>query len=183
VTKVFTQILGIILLLAGVLAVAPETAGAGETASFPPKPVKAFKGKECVEPVDVMRREHMTFLYHQRDETVQGGIRGKKYSLRQCIECHAVPDQKAGGERTVRAFCGECHKFAAVTIDCFQCHTTKPEKVKVKSSVVMPTPPLLPGHPTMNKKTDRPGGWKKKTLFAALDPVPQQESICNADER
>ena len=193
-TKVFTQILGSFLLLAGVLVgilvAAPEIAAAAENASIPPKPVKAFKGKECVEPVDVMRREHMTYLYHQRDETVQGGIRGNKYSLRQCIECHAVPDKMAGGERTVRAFCGDCHKFAAVTIDCFQCHTTKPENVKSTSAMppgAMPTGPLPPGHPTMNKKTDHPGGWKKKMLFAAPDistPVgPQQGSICNADVR
>ena len=184
-TRVFTQILGAILLLAGMLVTAPEIAAAAENASFPPKSVKAFKGKVCVEPVDVMRREHMTYLYHQRDETVQGGIRGNKYSLRGCIECHAVPDKMAGGERTVRQFCGDCHKFAAVTIDCFQCHTTKPEKVKPTEA--MPTGPLPPGHPTMNGKKADTGGWKQKTLFAALDvstPVgPQQGNICNAVAR
>jgi len=180
-TRVFPLILGIILLLAGVLISAPETAGAGQAASFLPNPPKAFKGKECVEPVDVMRREHMNYLYHQRDETVQGGIRGNKYSLRECIECHAVPDKMAGGERTVRPFCGECHKFAAVNIDCFQCHTMKPENVK--SSDAMPTGLLPPGHPTMNRKTAHSGGWKKKTLFAVLDPGTQQGSACNVDVR
>ena len=90
-----------------------------------PHPAKAYKGDRCVEPVDVMRRQHMNYLLHQRDETVRGGIRGAKYSLRQCIECHAVPDKAAAGARTVRSFCGECHSYAAVGIDCFECHTTK----------------------------------------------------------
>ncbi|MDA0304717.1 MAG: hypothetical protein O3B76_00270 [Proteobacteria bacterium] len=154
------------------------------TSPWGPKPTKAFKGDKCVEPVDVMRRDHMNYLLHQRDETVQQGIRGKKYSLRQCIECHAVPDKQAGGERTVEPFCGECHKFAAVTIDCFQCHTNKPEKVK--STEALPSGPLPPGHPTMNKKTSNStntGSWKKKTLFAALDPALQQGSTCNVQVR
>jgi hypothetical protein len=38
-------------------------------------------GERCVEPNDVMRREHMDFLMHQRDDTVHAGIRGAKYSL------------------------------------------------------------------------------------------------------
>lgn len=90
-----------------------------------PHPAKAFKGEQCVEPVDVMRRNHMTFLMHQRDETLREGIRGKKYSLNQCIDCHAVtsPDVAGGKVRTLKPFCAECHAYAAVSIDCFQCHT------------------------------------------------------------
>jgi len=89
-----------------------------------PHPAKAFKGAQCVEPVDVMRRNHMRFLLHQRDETLREGIRGKKYSLNQCIECHAVasPEVAGGKVRTLKPFCAECHDYAAVSIDCFQCH-------------------------------------------------------------
>ncbi|MEE8351402.1 MAG: hypothetical protein V3R37_04325 [Rhodospirillales bacterium] len=173
--RVFRQYFGGLLLLAGVLLLAPVTAGAAETGALGPNPAKAYKGDKCVEPADVMRREHMNFLLHQRGKTVKEGIRGKKYSLRQCIECHAVPDKMAGGERTVQPFCGECHKFAAVNIDCFQCHNNKPEKVK--SSGALPT-----GHPTMNKKTSDGRSWKKKTLFAALDPI-KQGSACNVQIR
>ncbi len=96
-----------------------------------PHPAKAFKGRQCVEPVEVMRRQHGKFLLRQRSETVRQGIRGGKYSLRQCIECHAVPDKQAAGARTVEPFCGACHQFAAAKIDCFQCHTTKPADAKV----------------------------------------------------
>jgi hypothetical protein len=94
-----------------------------------PAPPKG-KGDACVEPVDVMRRQHMVFLEHQRDETVRQGIRGRKHSLKGCVECHAVPDASAGGTRTVQPFCGQCHGYAAVRIDCFQCHTGQPAPTK-----------------------------------------------------
>lgn len=130
-----------------------------------PEPPAAFKGTQCVEPVDVMRREHMNFLKHQRDETVKDGIRGAKYSLRQCIECHAVPDPQAGGKRTVRAFCSECHQYAAVRVDCFECHTNKAEKAKL-------TGPLPPGHPEKSDKArsfGREDGNSTASLTAELE--------------
>ncbi len=99
-----------------------------------PKTAKAYKGEQCVEPVETMRRYHMDYLMHQRDETMREGIRGKKYSLAKCIECHATKaagvdgGQSAGKDapRTIEPFCVTCHTYAAVTIDCFQCHTTSP---------------------------------------------------------
>ena len=36
-----------------------------------------------------MRRNHMELLKHQRDDTVRSGIRGAKYSLKDCVGCHA----------------------------------------------------------------------------------------------
>ncbi len=90
-----------------------------------PHPSAAFKGDQCVEPADVMRRRHMSFLMHQRDETVRGGIRGKKYSIRGCIDCHATRDESADGARSVRGFCDACHGYAAVEITCFECHSDR----------------------------------------------------------
>lgn len=92
-----------------------------------PKLPKA-KGEQCVAPVEEMRRFHMQYLTHQRDRTMRQGIRGEKFSLRQCVECHSSPDPEAGGEETVRPFCAGCHEFTAVRIDCFECHTAKREK-------------------------------------------------------
>lgn len=125
-------------ILAGGLA---SPASAGEVPL--PNPAKAFKGTECVEPVDMMRRNHMSFLKHQRDETLREGIRGQKYSLNQCIDCHAVtsPDVAGGKVRTLKPFCAECHSYAAVTIDCFQCHTGAADPA-INTSSVLPT-----GHP------------------------------------
>ena len=93
-----------------------------------PKPVitKAVKGDQCVEPNDFMRRNHMKVLLHHRDETVLEGIRTKKYSLKECINCHA--SEKTGSVAASKDdFCVSCHSYAAVKIDCFDCHSTKPQ--------------------------------------------------------
>ena len=116
-----------LLLLAGFLIV-PVAGFAGDVPV--PKPAKAAKGEKCVAPIPEMRRNHMNLLKHQRDDTLRSGIRGNPFSLRECVECHAVPDDAAGGARTVRPFCQTCHEYAAVSIDCFNCHTGKPEAEK-----------------------------------------------------
>jgi hypothetical protein len=118
--------LGVAVLATAALAWAgsdgqPEAGGA-------PKPVitKATKGEQCVEPNDYMRRNHMKLLDHHRDETVLQGIRTKKYSLKECINCHA--SEKTGSVAKGRDdFCVSCHSYAAVKIDCFDCHSTKPQ--------------------------------------------------------
>jgi len=93
-----------------------------------PKPRPVHGEGECVEPVDIMKRNHMEFILHQRDETMQEGIRTSKYSFKQCISCHTVKDDD--GEYVhvddSRHFCVTCHEYAAVTIDCFQCHADTP---------------------------------------------------------
>ena len=93
-----------------------------------PKPVieKAVKGDQCVEPTEYMRRNHMKLLTHQRDETVHEGVRTKKYSLKECINCHA--SQQTGSVTAAKDnFCVSCHSYAAVKIDCFDCHSSKPQ--------------------------------------------------------
>lgn len=92
-------------------------------------PVPAEKGTQCVEDTDVMRRNHMEFILHQRDDTMHRGIRTEKYSLKGCIDCHVNPIE--GGSYPEYGsedhFCSSCHTFAAVNIDCFQCHNDEPE--------------------------------------------------------
>ena len=87
----------------------------------------AVKGNQCVEPTDVMRRNHMDFLKHQRDDTMHKGIRTKKHSLEQCLECHVPPKDEAKAAEDEH-FCKSCHVYAGVRIDCFQCHNSRPEK-------------------------------------------------------
>ena len=82
------------------------------------------KGGQCVEDPQWMRRNHMHLLTHQRDETVHKGIRDEKYSLKNCIECHAsLRDDKVIGRTD--SFCEGCHRYEAVKIDCFECHSGK----------------------------------------------------------
>ena len=114
------QALALIVLLAAGAVCAAD--GGGRT----PLPVveRATPGTQCVEPTETMRRSHMDLLRHQRDDTVHGGIRGAKHSLKGCIECHAsrstMSVAKAPGD-----FCVACHSYAAVKIDCFECHSSK----------------------------------------------------------
>lgn len=95
---------------------------------------KITKGDKCVEPIDIMREQHMEFILHQRDETVHRGIRTSKYSLQNCVSCHADPVTKrvTGKE----GFCESCHTYAAVSIDCFACHTDKAtDKKSIRSGI------------------------------------------------
>jgi len=118
--------LGAVVLTTAALAWAG--ADAQPKASGAPKPAitKAVKGEQCVEPTDTMRRDHMKLLDHHRDEAVLQGVRTKKYSLKECINCHA--SEKSGSVAATKDdFCVSCHSYAAVKIDCFDCHSTKPQ--------------------------------------------------------
>ena len=87
------------------------------------------KGDNCVETTDIMRKNHMEFLTHQRDLTVHDGIRSSKHSLVECIQCHVQKDAQ-GQFIPVNApgqFCQSCHQFTATRLDCFECHATVPE--------------------------------------------------------
>ena len=87
----------------------------------------------CVEDPAAMRRHHFDFLKHQRDDTLRQGIRGAKHSLKDCVACHAqVKDGHAVPVNAPGQFCAACHDFAAVTVDCFACHATTPQKAEAK---------------------------------------------------
>jgi hypothetical protein len=73
--------------------------------------------KECVAPVELMKRSHMQLLHDLRDKAVRGGDRTlKTYHLNltsTCLtECHAG---KAD-------FCDRCHSYAGVAPSCWNCH-------------------------------------------------------------
>ena len=109
-----------------IAAVAGSAAWADATRRTPtPAIERAVKGERCVEDTATMRRDHMRMLEHQRDETVHGGIRGARHSLKGCIDCHA--SAKTGSVVAAPTdFCSSCHLYAAVKIDCFECHASKP---------------------------------------------------------
>ena len=104
-------------------ALAAETVG--KKSALGPT-VKTYKGEKCVEDTEFMRRNHMKLILHQRDETMHKGIRTQKYSLKNCIDCHADP--KTNSVLGKDGFCESCHDYAAVSIDCFSCHSAEPEK-------------------------------------------------------
>lgn len=124
---VFTAILGAPA-TAGDLATASPTAGNLATASPTLLPVVPKASGTCVEEPAVMRRNHMDFLAHQRDATLRQGIRGAKHSLKECVTCHVQTGQNGIllPVNAERQFCESCHAYAAVSVDCFQCHATVP---------------------------------------------------------
>jgi len=83
--------------------------------------IRIERGEACVAPVAEMRRDHMKMLLRQRDLTMRQGIRDPRFSLKNCVDCHA---SRATGSVLGRdGFCSSCHEYAAVSIDCFECHT------------------------------------------------------------
>jgi len=109
-------------LMAAVLAVAgfahAEEKRAGRVAL---PAIKIENGKACVAPVEEMRRNHMSLLFHQRDGTLRRGVRAPRFSLKGCVECHA--GRETGSVLGTDGFCSSCHSYASVKIDCFECHT------------------------------------------------------------
>lgn len=80
------------------------------------------KGGECVKDPQWMRKNHMHLLKHERDDALRRGIRDEKHSLKNCIECHASTKDDSVIARE-DSFCVACHRYEAVKIDCFECHS------------------------------------------------------------
>lgn len=100
------------------------------------------KAKSCVEPTADMRKNHMKYLLHERDETMYEGIRGKDHSFKACINCH-IPAEKEGkpvnylmddhSSLNPEHFCATCHAYVSVKLDCFECHSDNPEQQQGKA--------------------------------------------------
>jgi len=112
---------------------APQASKAGPTIVID----KARAGEHCVEDTAFMRKNHMKLLMHQRDETMHKGIRNGKYSLKKCINCHASTkdDRVVGSDEH---FCQSCHTYAAVSLDCWECHSTKAKPVQAAAASTLP---------------------------------------------
>ncbi|MFV0421191.1 sulfate reduction electron transfer complex DsrMKJOP subunit DsrJ [Oleidesulfovibrio sp.] len=77
--------------------------------------------KECIEPVDYMRTEHMNLLDTWRDKALREGKRtytasnGKVWEAslqKTCMECHTNKAE----------FCDKCHVTNSVDPYCWDCH-------------------------------------------------------------
>lgn len=106
-----------------------STSAVAET-PFPTINEPTDESLKCIQPEDEMRRNHMNYILHERDETMHEGVRNEPGSLAACIDCHVQPDSK--GEiadiDSDEHFCTACHEYASVQIDCFQCHADRPQK-------------------------------------------------------
>ncbi len=124
----------------------------------------------CVAPTDDMRRNHMNYIKHQRVRTVHEGVRGSKFSLVGCVDCHAaVEGGKALPINSEGQFCQGCHSFTSVSIDCFQCHRGIPSQTMVPLSGALPE---ARGGPRMAMEASAPenaGGLRRLTPMAQED--------------
>jgi hypothetical protein len=120
---------GLLLLSLAVSATPTTLINEGIPIPNPPKAKQnVSETQQCVEPLEKIRRDHGHLLQHHRDETVHKGIRTKKHSLVACIDCHVTPNSQGDYPSILSSehFCRSCHTYAAVSIDCFQCHASKP---------------------------------------------------------
>ena len=125
--KVMTK--GVLLALLSIALGLGATAKAEEEGDFVLPSSTAASLENCVEPTEYMRRNHFELIRHQRDLTVYGGIRGTKHSLAGCVSCHVGYDS-SGVPVEIDAegqFCRSCHDYAAVDMNCFDCHATVPD--------------------------------------------------------
>lgn len=100
-----------------------------DNGDVPEPDIPRGKGETCVADPAFMRLNHMDLLRHERDETVLEGIRDTKFSLKDCVACHAVngADGQPVKASSPQHFCSACHNYVAVRIDCFECHASRPE--------------------------------------------------------
>ncbi|MDI6687080.1 MAG: sulfate reduction electron transfer complex DsrMKJOP subunit DsrJ [Desulfobacterales bacterium] len=93
---------------------------------------KAKLEKECVEPKQFMKVEHMQILDVWRESVVRNASRtyvsktGKKFNMSlasgddSCIGCHSSKVD----------FCDKCHNYASVRPYCWTCHIEPPKEKK-----------------------------------------------------
>jgi hypothetical protein len=125
------------------------------------------KGDKCVSDTNDMRRNHMKMLKHQRDDTMRKGIRTTQHSLKNCIECHVNPKTNSVAS-SKDDFCMGCHTYAAVKLDCFECHSSKP---KATAGDVPPiTAPAAQPEAGKDKQSGLSGKmrWQTRSNLASL---------------
>lgn len=83
--------------------------------------------KQCVEPADYMRAQHMRLLGDWRESVVRANQRqyiasdGRKYDIslsNTCMKCHSNKTQ----------FCDRCHSYLGVEPNCWNCHVAPIEE-------------------------------------------------------
>jgi hypothetical protein len=90
-------------------------------AAYVPEPEIITEEKECIESTQYMRDKHMDLLDEWRESAVRQGVRtyiasdGQKYEISltgTCLSCHSNKAE----------FCDQCHDYAAVKPNCWDCH-------------------------------------------------------------
>ncbi|HXP96115.1 MAG TPA: respiratory nitrate reductase subunit gamma [Telmatospirillum sp.] len=122
--RVAGAVLALLLLAPAVIGIG-QVVAEGWTKEMPnyAKLIRAHRSQDQT----VMIRNHPNFLMHKRGVVVYSGVRSTDETIERCVTCHVVKDagQPVDFENP-KHFCTACHNQAAVTIDCFECHNSKP---------------------------------------------------------
>jgi len=154
----------IILLLAFTAGFALQSrAGDALLPEIPAAQKRFSEAQGCVEPTEDMRKNHMEYILHKRDETMHQGIRTSRHSLVECINCHVSDAPDAPRVSSEKHFCNSCHSYAAVHIDCFQCHADRPVKTGQRRTVSVEST----SHHVMTGGTSRQSGTDKPRFLAS----------------
>lgn len=114
-------------------------ANAGPDVNLNTPAIQQLADKQCVEPLEYMRANHMQLLNQWRTEAVRNGqtvyinSQGKSFDISlqdTCLKCHTTEAEKAaqtGGMSNPATnvspqFCASCHTYSAVTPNCWSCH-------------------------------------------------------------
>jgi len=116
-----------LVVMAGLSGMFDAPADEGEAEGVPMPVITPAQGDSCVDDPEFLRRYHMTVLKREHDKAQLTGLPGEKYSLRECVTCHAVRDSDGSfvTADSPQHFCRTCHDYAAVEIDCFDCHRSR----------------------------------------------------------
>ncbi|MBI5195140.1 MAG: sulfate reduction electron transfer complex DsrMKJOP subunit DsrJ [Nitrospirae bacterium] len=88
--------------------------------------IRQLAEKQCVEPREFMKANHMQLLNDWRDSAVRDGSRiyvnsqGKQFTIslqNTCMHCHSNKAE----------FCDKCHTYANVKPYCWNCHIAPKE--------------------------------------------------------
>lgn len=106
----------------------------GRRAPFPVLELP-LKEKECIEPVEYMRTDHMRLLVAWRVAVVRDDLfiytasNGKQFEMnmqKTCLGCHTPRER----------FCNRCHDYNDVTPPCWDCHVAPAENSKEQKAEV-----------------------------------------------
>lgn len=113
-----TVLVGIVVFI--VFLTSPFWLNAGKSSVRPELEMPAYE-KQCVEPVEYMRANHMQLLDDWRNDVVRDGLRtyvnseGKEFDKSLTLTCLGCHENK-------KNFCDKCHDYAGVTPYCWKCH-------------------------------------------------------------
>ena len=95
-------------------------------ADYVPEPEIITEEKQCVEPTQYMRENHMDLLVEWRESVVRGDARtyvasdGREYDISltgTCLKCHSNKAE----------FCDQCHDYVGAEPQCWNCHNIPEE--------------------------------------------------------